>query len=142
MNRQVISYLLIACLLASSISSYDVSAAKKLPHSIKGSSVASVGSISETDASTQRETRNAGYCTRKTVYVTDGITVSEEDCGKKDWWYDIEWGDRISGLSVFIPSRAWFEVHLVGTTLHQQLPNVLSLVVHNGKSPRASRYIN
>lgn len=68
-------------------------------------------------ASTQRETRNAGYCTRKTVYVTDGITVSEEDCGKKDWWYDIEWGDRISGLSVFIPSRAWFEVHLVGTTL-------------------------
>lgn len=51
MNRQVISYLLIACLLASSISSYDVSAAKKLPHSIKGSSVASVGSISETDAS-------------------------------------------------------------------------------------------
>lgn len=51
MNRQVISYLLIACLLASSISSYDVSAAKKLPHSTKGSSVASVGSISETDAS-------------------------------------------------------------------------------------------
>ena len=51
MNRRVVSYLLIACLTVSSISSYDVSAAKKLSYSTKGSSVASAGSIFKSDAS-------------------------------------------------------------------------------------------
>lgn len=41
--------------------------------------------------STQNETADAGYCTRQTVYMTNGLRVVEEDCGNEDDEYFIEY---------------------------------------------------
>lgn len=68
-------------------------------------------------ASTQRETREAGYSTRKVVYMTDGLRITESDCGKTDWWYDIIWDDPIKELARFSPSKEWFDKKLLGKNL-------------------------
>lgn len=68
-------------------------------------------------ASTQNETKDAGYGTRRAVHCLAGIEISELDCGKKDWWYDIEWGDRLNDLTVFKPSQSWFSNNLLGVSV-------------------------
>lgn len=65
-------------------------------------------------ASTQNETPQAGYATRKGVYMTSGIQVVEDDCGKSDWWYDVQYGDLDDSRTRFIPSKDWFVKNLVG----------------------------
>lgn len=65
-------------------------------------------------ASTQRETRNAGYATRKVVYMTNGTKIVANDCGKTDWWYEAVWDSRIEPLNNFKPSASWFEKNLLG----------------------------
>ena len=66
-------------------------------------------------ASTQNESQIAGYATRQTVYMENGLTIVEFDCGKKDWWFDVLWGEPIDSFdeaclsSGFIPDNS-FEV--------------------------------
>ena len=67
-------------------------------------------------ASTQRETRDAGYSTRKVVYITDNFKVLEHDCGKTDWWYDVVWDDPISDLARFYPTDVWISKYLGDAT--------------------------
>ncbi len=71
-------------------------------------------------ASTQRETRNAGYATRKVIYMTDGTKIVANDCKKQDWWYDAIWDDRIDSAGLFYPSKGWFELNLLGRTVDRQ----------------------
>lgn len=68
-------------------------------------------------ASTQMESRNAGYATRRVVYMTDGTAITASDCGKQDWWYDVKWGDLRRDLIRFYPSNQWIEDHAVGKVL-------------------------
>lgn len=68
-------------------------------------------------ASTQMESRNAGYATRRVVYMTDGTTITESDCGKTDWWYDVQWGDLRRDLIRFYPSKKWFDKNLLGKAM-------------------------
>lgn len=65
-------------------------------------------------SSTQNETSTAGYATRHAVYSAAGFEITEYDCGKKDWWYEIEWADHIEELDKFIPTKEWFEENLLG----------------------------
>lgn len=67
-------------------------------------------------ASTQNETQNAGHATRTAVYMLDGIDVVEDDCGKKNWWYDVQWGD-FKNVVRLRPSDAFIERHLGGKRL-------------------------
>lgn len=43
--------------------------------------------------STQNETADAGYATRKTVYMSNGLRIVEEDCGTTDSLYPIQYTD-------------------------------------------------
>lgn len=70
-------------------------------------------------ASTQNETKNSGYASRRAEHCTSGLEISELDCGKSDWWYDIQWGDRIDSLSRFIPTKKWFYNNLLGEIVDQ-----------------------
>lgn len=67
-------------------------------------------------ASTQNETANAGYGTRKAVYCTSGIKIIENDCGKTDWWYDVEYDStkQITALSKLKPNKDYFDKYLLG----------------------------
>ena len=65
-------------------------------------------------ATTQNETATAGHATRHAVYEAAGLEIVEYDCGKKDWWYDIEWANHRTELDRFIPSKEWFDKHLLG----------------------------
>lgn len=65
-------------------------------------------------ATTQNETATAGHATRHAVYEAAGLEIVEYDCGKKDWWYDIEWANHRPELDRFIPSKEWFDKHLLG----------------------------
>lgn len=65
-------------------------------------------------ATTQNETATAGHATRHAVYEAAGLEIVEYDCGKKDWWYDIEWANHRPELDKFIPTREWFNKHLLG----------------------------
>lgn len=60
-------------------------------------------------SSTQMDTKNAGYATRKVVYMVDGTKIVKSDCGKTNWWFDCEWEDIRSELSRFYPSKEWIE---------------------------------
>lgn len=68
-------------------------------------------------AATQMETRNAGYSTRKVVYMTDGVSITANDCGKEDWWFDVVWDDINPGLTKFYPSPGWYSRNLEGLSL-------------------------
>lgn len=41
--------------------------------------------------STQNDTAKAGYATRKTVFMSSGLKVVEEDCGSHDFDYDVQY---------------------------------------------------
>lgn len=60
-------------------------------------------------ASTQMDTRNAGYATRKVVYMTDGTKITKQDCGKSRWWFECEWAEMRPELSRFYPSKEWLD---------------------------------
>lgn len=70
-------------------------------------------------ASTQNETANAGYGTRKAVYCTAGIKIIEADCGKTDWWYDIEYDSTkpLNHLSMLKPNKEYFDRTLLGKSV-------------------------
>lgn len=77
-------------------------------------------------SSTQNETSTAGYATRHAVYSAAGLEITEYDCGKKDWWYDIEWSDHLEELDRFIPTKEWFDEHLLGkVTADEETYNLL-----------------
>lgn len=65
-------------------------------------------------ASTQNKTADAGYATRQGIYMTAGLDIVEWDCGKKDWWFDVLWGNLIPEKSVFIPNETYCKKFLVG----------------------------
>lgn len=69
-------------------------------------------------ASTQNETPDAGYATHKGVYMVSGLKVVENDCGKQDWWYDVKYADIDDSKSRFMPTRDWFNEHLLGKTVN------------------------
>lgn len=75
-------------------------------------------------ASTQNETRNAGHNTRTTVYMTSGMSIVSNDCGKTEdeYWYDTEWEPlkSISELETGLcPSVQFFEKYLLGKKVDQ-----------------------
>lgn len=65
-------------------------------------------------ASTQNETPKAGYATHKVVFMTSGVEIVEDDCGKTDWGFDILWGERLAEKDRFLPSFEWFNQNLLG----------------------------
>lgn len=64
-------------------------------------------------ASTQNETKNAGYATHKVVYMASGIQVVENDCGTTDYDFDIEWDEHDESKDRFVPSKKWYDDHLL-----------------------------
>jgi DNA-directed RNA polymerase beta subunit/DNA-directed RNA polymerase beta' subunit len=87
-------------------------------------------------ASTQNETSNSGYATRRAVHCTSGLEIVKLDCGKTDWWYDITWGQRIDSYSNFTPTRAWFNDCLLGESVDTNDVNTMNLfgeTLENGK---------
>lgn len=68
-------------------------------------------------ASTQNETKNSGYASRRAEHCSSGLEIAELDCGKTDWWYDVTWGKRIDELSTLAPTKKWFENNLLGETV-------------------------
>lgn len=65
-------------------------------------------------AEVQNETSTAGYTTKQSVYMDNGFKIVEEDCGKTDWWFDVQWGSRKPEQDVFIPTDEWFNNNLLG----------------------------
>lgn len=65
-------------------------------------------------ASTQNETPQAGYATRKGVYMESGVRIVEPDCGKTDWWFDVEYDNMDERRTRFAPTKAWFQQNLLG----------------------------
>lgn len=60
-------------------------------------------------SSTQMETRNAGYASRKLIYATDGVEIKARDCGKTNWWFECKWDTIRSELTRFYPTEHWIE---------------------------------
>ena len=65
-------------------------------------------------ASTQNETRTAGYITHQAVYMNSGTEVVATDCGKSNWWYDVIWAGLKTKSCKFMPSEQWFNDNLAG----------------------------
>ena len=65
-------------------------------------------------ASTQNETKQSGYASHQVVYMASGIQIVEDDCGKDDWDFEIEWGEHKDTLDRFNPSSEWFNKNLLG----------------------------
>ena len=65
-------------------------------------------------SSTQNKTADAGYATRKSIYMTSGLKIVEWDCGKTDWWFDIMWDKIIPEYSVLKPTEEFFNKNLLG----------------------------
>ena len=65
-------------------------------------------------SSTQNETKNSGYATRQLVYSLSGTQIVEEDCGREDWSYELDWGERDADKDLFIPSEDWYNTYLRG----------------------------
>lgn len=63
--------------------------------------------------STQKETPNAGYATRTSIYMQQGIHIVENDCGKENWWVDIKYGARKDKV-LLEPSFNYFKENLLG----------------------------
>ena len=64
-------------------------------------------------ASTQNETSSAGHGTRISVYMLAGMKVVEDDCGKEDWWYDVQYKQRKDRVRLH-PSKEYFDRFLLG----------------------------
>lgn len=71
-------------------------------------------SVKQGLASTQNETPQAGYATHKGVYMTSGVQIVENDCGKTNWWYDVKYSQLDDSRTTLVPSRIWFENNLLG----------------------------
>lgn len=87
-------------------------------------------------ASTQNATPVAGHATRHAVYEAAGLEIVEYDCGKKNWWYDIEWANHRPELDKFIPTEEWFKKNLLGNlTVDSETYNLFkgSLAQDDGK---------
>ena len=67
-------------------------------------------------SATQNETRDAGYATRITINMISGFKIVEEDCGKKTWWYDVQYGKAEDNVT-FMPSKMMFNDYFVGRTV-------------------------
>lgn len=65
-------------------------------------------------SSTQNKTADAGYATRKSIYMTSGLKIVEWDCGKTDWWFDVMWDKIIPEYSVLKPTEEFFNKNLLG----------------------------
>lgn len=89
-------------------------------------------------ASTQNETKNAGYATRQVVYMASGIEVVEEDCGTKDWEFSIDWDDRDASKERFEPSVKWFNDNLLGKTIADGATEELKAFTVDGVFTQAS----
>ena len=87
-------------------------------------------------SATQNETRNSGHATKQSVYMDNGFKIVAEDCGKTDWWFDVEWGDRIDTLDRFTPTRVWFEENLLGRRLYSLTGNTAELLGDTVKDGR------
>lgn len=86
-------------------------------------------------ASAQNESQNAGYGTRRAVHCTSGLEIVELDCGKTNWWYDVEWDNRIEDLTIFKPSMAWFSNNLLGRAINLNDKDTIDLfgdTIQNG----------
>ena len=68
-------------------------------------------------ASTQNETPKAGYATHKVVFMTSGVEIVENDCGKTDWWYEVKWKDLRDDETRFSPTKKWFKDNFVGKVI-------------------------
>lgn len=60
-------------------------------------------------SSTQMETRNAGYASRKLIYATDGVSIGAKDCGKTNWWFECKWDTTRQELTKFYPTEKWLK---------------------------------
>ena len=65
-------------------------------------------------ASTQNETKSAGYATHKVVYMASGIKIVENNCKPENTDYHIEWGERNESKDRFLPTKEWYDAHLLG----------------------------
>lgn len=83
-------------------------------------------------ASTQNETKLAGYTTHQAVYMASGIQVVESDCGKDDWSFDIQWSDHKDNYDMFLPSIDWFNKNLVGKKIDPSDELARSIADENG----------
>lgn len=72
-------------------------------------------------ASTQNETKRSGYATHKVVYMTSGIQVVENDCGCGETPFTIEWEDHLEEKDRFMPTKEWFDEHLLGQEVDQDV---------------------
>ena len=70
-------------------------------------------------ASTQNETRTAGHATRTAVYMTNGTMILEDDCGKTNWWYDVQWGE-FKDKVLFKPNKEYFDTNLLGKKVSEK----------------------
>lgn len=68
-------------------------------------------------ASTQNETQNAGHATRTIVYMLSGIKIVEDDCGKDDWWYDVQYGGFKNTMRLY-PNERYFKQKLLGKRIN------------------------
>lgn len=68
-------------------------------------------------ASTQNETKEAGYTTHKSVYLASGIRIVENDCGNTAQEFKIEWGDHKTNSDRFYPTMEWYKERLLGKRL-------------------------
>lgn len=68
--------------------------------------------------STQNETPDAGYATRIAVNMENCVKVLEEDCGKKDWWLEIIYGEFKS--IKWYPSVGWFNKFILGKSVDSE----------------------
>lgn len=71
-------------------------------------------SVKQGLASTQNETPQAGYATHKGVYMTSGVQIVENDCGKTDWWFDVHYTDLNDRKTMLVPTKIWFTENLLG----------------------------
>lgn len=85
-------------------------------------------SVKQGLASTQNETPQAGYATHKGVYMTSGVQIVENDCGKTDWWYDVKYSQLDDSRTTLVPSRIWFENNLLGKRVDQNDKQSLELL--------------
>ena len=77
-------------------------------------------------SSTQNETSDAGYATRTSVYMQNGIEIVEDDCGKSNWWYETKW-EGFKGIKL-VPSEEYFRANLLGKKVDITDPSTIDLL--------------
>ena len=77
-------------------------------------------------SSTQNETADAGYATRTSVYMQNGIEIVEDDCGKANWWYETKW-EGFKAIKL-IPSLDYFNQNLLGKQIDKNDAGTLEIL--------------